>query len=84
MYSATPAAVSTVAHRLENEWPYGARFESFEPLCNGHLIAQCVATDGGRWFVGSDKYGVSFVHGETRAEVMDLLTAAWRAMNEVK
>ena len=83
-YKATPDAVVRLAAELGREWPYGAGIVVLEPLCNGHAIAECASTDGGRWWIGADRYGGSFVHADTRDAVMAALSATWQASLEVR
>lgn len=76
-FPARPDEVIALAAYLQREWPYGARL-AVQGRSWG-AVAECVAADGGRWFIICDRDAVHLAYGDTEDEAKKALAAARRA-----
>lgn len=74
---ARPDEVIALASYLSREWPYGARL-----VVQGRswgAVAECVAADGGRWFIICDRDAAHIAYGDTEDDARMALAAARNA-----
>ncbi len=78
-------AVSTLVSYLEREWGYGRTMDQVVPgPFYGSALAQCSASDGSEWWIGTDRYGEHKVHADTREECTALLLEAHGAREQAQ
>lgn len=71
-----PEALATAASMIGREWGHnGYGVEYVESAGNGAALLKVCASDGGRFYVGSTRYG-NTVHGEDYSSVRVELAAA--------